>query len=61
MQTIEFESWRERHAELLREAEEERLARRLRKNGRRRGTFGLLRPASAWVGLVSPSRCPAVK
>ena len=35
MQTIEFESWRGRHAELLREAEEERLARRLRKNGRR--------------------------
>ena len=29
MHTMEFETWRERHAELLREAEEERLARRL--------------------------------
>ena len=56
MQVMEFEIWRKRHAVLLREAEEERLARRLRKNGRRRGTFGLLRHASAWVGLVSPSR-----
>ena len=59
MQTIEFESLRERHAELLREAEEERLARRLRKNSRRRGTFGLLRHASTWMGLVTPSRRPA--
>ncbi len=59
MQVMEFEIWRKRHAMLLREAEEERLARRLRKNGRRRETFGLLRHASAWVGLVSPSRCPA--
>ncbi len=59
MQVMEFEIWRKRHAMLLREAEEERLARRLRKNGRRRGTCGFLERAGAWVGLVFASRRPA--
>jgi predicted GNAT family acetyltransferase len=58
MHTMEFETWRERHAELLREAEEERLARRLRKGGRRRGTRGFLDRADAWAGLVFKSRRP---
>ncbi len=56
MHTMEFEIWRERHAELLREAEEERLARRLRKGGSRRGTRSFLERAGAWVGLGYPSR-----
>ena len=59
MQVMEFEIWRKRHAVLLREAEEERLARRLRKNGRRRGTCGFSKRVRAWVGLVFASRRPA--
>lgn len=59
MQTMEFETWRERHAELVREAEDERLARRLRKGGRQSGTRGFLGRAGAWVGRVSGSRRPA--
>jgi len=58
MQTMEYEAWRERHAELLREAEEGRLARRLRKGGRRRETLGLLRRVGAWAGFVPTSRRP---
>ncbi len=61
MQVMEFEIWRKRHAGLLREAEEERLARRLRKNGRRRGTCGFSKRVRAWVGLVFASRRPADK
>src|SRR5829696_5043250 len=56
MPTMEFETWRERHAELLREAEEERLARRLRNGGRRRGPRGLLKRTGVWVGLMFASR-----
>jgi hypothetical protein len=56
MQTMEFETWRERHAELLREAEEERLARRLRNGGRRKGPRGLLKRTGIWVGLMFASR-----
>ena len=59
MQVMEFEIWRKRHAVLLREAEEERLARRLRKNGRRRGTCGFSKRVRAWVGLVFASQRPA--
>ena len=40
MHTMEFETWRERRAELLREAEEERLARRLQEGGRPRVVHG---------------------
>ena len=58
-EVMEFEIWRKRHAVLLREAEEERLARRLRKNGRRRGTCGFSKRVRAWVGLVFASRRPA--
>lgn len=59
MQVMEFEIWRKRHAVLLREAEEERLARRLRKNGCRRGTCGFSKRVRAWVGFVFASRRPA--
>jgi predicted GNAT family acetyltransferase len=59
MQVMEFEIWRKRHAGLLREAEEERIARRLRKNGRRRGTRGFSKRVRAWLGLVFASQRPA--
>jgi hypothetical protein len=59
MHTMEFETWRERHAELLREAEEERLARRLQEGGRRRVAHGLLKRAGDLAGLVFASRRPA--
>src|SRR5215210_4668604 len=59
MHTMEFETWRERHAELLREAEEERLARRLQEGDRRKGAYGLLKRAGDLVGLVFASRRPA--
>ena len=59
MQIAEFEMWRERHAGLLREAEEERLARRLRKNGRRSEARGFWKRAGAWVGLEFASGRPA--
>jgi hypothetical protein len=58
MHTMEFETWRERHAELLREAEEERLARRLRNDGRRK-EHGFLKRAGDLAGLVFASRRPA--
>ena len=54
MHTMEFETWRERHAELLREAEEERLARRLRNGGRRR-EHGFLKRAGDLAGFVFAS------
>jgi hypothetical protein len=59
MHTMEFETRRERHAELLREAEEERLARRLQEGGRRRVAHGLLKRAGDLAGLVFASRRPA--
>lgn len=49
MQTMEFDLWRERRAELLREAESERLARRLRAGGRRSGAREFWRRVGAWA------------
>jgi hypothetical protein len=59
MHTMEFETWRERRAELLREAEEERLARRLQEGGRPRVAHGLLKRAGDLAGLIFASRRPA--
>jgi hypothetical protein len=59
MHTMEFETWRERRAELLREAEEERLARRLQEGGRPRVVHGLLKRAGDLAGLIFASRRPA--
>jgi hypothetical protein len=58
MHTMEFETWRERHAGLLREAEEGRLARHLQEGGRRRGARGFLEHARGWIGTVFASRRP---
>ena len=52
MQTVEYSRWRERHAGLLREAENERLARRLRMDDRREGARGFWKRLGAWAGLA---------
>lgn len=52
MQAVESGLWRERHTELVREAENERLARRLRKNGHRRGARNLREHVRAPAGLA---------
>ena len=52
MRTMEYSLWRERHAELLREAENERLARRLRRGGRWEGARGFWKRLGAWAGLA---------
>ena len=49
MQTMELDLWRERRAELLREAENERLARRLRAGDRRSGARGFWKRVGAWT------------
>lgn len=49
MQTIGFDLWRERRADLLCEAENERLARQLRKSGRRGRAYGFWGRLRRWV------------
>jgi hypothetical protein len=49
--TMDIELWRELHAEMLREAENERLARRSRTNDYRRKAHGLWKLAIHRMGL----------
>jgi MFS family permease len=58
MQIMEFEIWRERHAGLVREAEEERLARLLRNGDRRRGTRGFWKAFLVVEGRVREPMVP---